>query len=105
MKAILIDPAGETLVTEVEVGSDYREIYKQLGCECFTTVRLGPRDTMYVDDEGLLNGSAQRIGGFQLKGYPQPIVGRGLILGYTPNGESASTSFTVETAEPLFKRL
>lgn len=105
MKAILIDPAGETLVSEVEVGRDYREIYKQLGCECFTTVGLGPRDVMYVDDEGLLNGSFQRIGGFQLKGYPQPLAGRGLILGFRPDGESASTSFTAETAEPLFKRL
>lgn len=59
----------------------------------FTSVYLGyadenmADDTIYVDDDGLLNHAH---GWFVLRGYPQPLAGKGLVLGTTRSGNSCS---------------
>lgn len=89
-KAILIN-AKEGTVSEVEIG-DYTDIYKVAGFDCFTCVGLGKGETVYVDDEGLVNGTDY---GFRIEGYPDPIMGNGVILGTSPNGNSKDTALTV----------
>jgi len=84
MQAILIDPYTQT-IEEVEYSGDWRDIKTLLGCELFTTVYTEMADTIYVDDEGLYVEDQMF---FKLKGYPQPLAGRGLVLGSTEDGDS-----------------
>ena len=92
MKAILINAKANT-VRFVEVG-EYTDIYKHCGYETFTTVSLGGGETLYVDDEGLMNGTDF---GFELEGYDHPLMGNGLILGCNlNNGESVDTALSLE---------
>ena len=85
MKAILIN-AKTKEVKEVEMGKDYNEIYTQLGCELFTAgMYMEQSDVMYVDDEGLINGTDEF---FTLEGAHQPFAGNGLIMGTDDEGES-----------------
>jgi hypothetical protein len=50
------------------------------------------RNTLYVDDDGLIR-KPPVTKFFQLPGYPQPIAGRGLILGTSRGGNSVSTTY------------
>jgi hypothetical protein len=85
MKAILIN-AKTKEVKEVEMGKDYQEIYKQLECELFTAgAYLDKEDVIYVDDEGLINGTDVF---FTFEGAHQPFAGNGLIMGTDDEGES-----------------
>jgi hypothetical protein len=87
IKAVLIDPLAET-VTDVEYNGDYKQIYKHIQAELFTVVRLKDDDDVFVDDEGLLHLTKDSRF-FVLPDYPQPLVGRGLVLGNDPeSGES-----------------
>jgi hypothetical protein len=61
MKAILIDPVAQT-VTAVEYSGDYEEIYtllsdKEHGLEVdtFTVVNIEDNNSIFIDDNGLLN--------------------------------------------------
>jgi hypothetical protein len=84
MQAILIDPFTETIEV-VDYSGDWRDISAMLGCDLFTTVYTEMADTIYVDDEGLYVED-QRY--FKLKGHPQPLAGKGLVLGSTDDGDS-----------------
>ena len=85
MKAILIN-AKTKEVKEVEMGRDYKEIYTQLECELFTAgTYLDEADVIYVDDEGLINGTDNF---FTFEGAHQPFAGNGLIMGTDDEGES-----------------
>ena len=79
MQAILIDTPKQTIEI-VDYSGDYKDIYTLLGCELFTSVYLEGvgQDTLYVDDEGLY---VENQVFFNIKGCPQPLAGRGLILG------------------------
>lgn len=102
-KAILIN-AKTNSVTLVEVG-EYTDIYKHCGYDTFTCVGLAKGETVYVDDEGLINGTAF---GFTIEGYDGPLMGNGLILGSTSNGDSKDTAFSVhEVADKVrcFRRV
>ena len=84
MQGILIDPYTQTIEV-VEYSGDYKDISAMLGCDLFTTVYAEMPDTIYVDDEGLYVEN-QRY--FNIKGYPQSLAGRGLVLGSTDDGDS-----------------
>lgn len=86
VKGILIDPFA-CLVTEVEHdASTIDGIYKLISHEahpvdCFTCAysgALAPGDAIFVDDEGLYK-MPERF--FLFPGNPQPLAGKGLILG------------------------
>lgn len=96
-KAILINAKDKT-ITEVEI-NDYKDIYKFCGYNLFTCVRMDAKgNTLYVDDEGLINGTDF---GFIIKG--QPLMGNAIVLGTNRyNGESEDTSLTTEQ---LFKEV
>ena len=92
-KAILVDPFAHAIST-VNVGH-YTDIQKHVGCDCFTTVRFDDRNTAFVDDEGLINGTEKAVR-FVDEVYPQPLAGRVLILGDGFAGESADCTHTGE---------
>lgn len=94
MHAYLIDPFTQT-ITQVEYSGDYQEIYKLTDCDTFTCVGINEfGDTVFVDDEGLINGKQQEF--FMIANYPDPLAGKGLVLGTDDEGDSVSPSITLE---------
>lgn len=92
MKAFLIDPPSQS-VTEIEYDGDWKTIAPMLGCDLFTMVYLNAKqDVVFVDDEGLINGNEH--GWFTIPTYPQPLKGRGLVLGTDDMGESTAPAVT-----------
>lgn len=91
-RALLID-AATGVISEVVV-NDYQDIQRLIGCRCFTAVRLTKDETLYVDDEGLINGTEH---GFRVAyGDRGWLAGNGLVLGNTEWGDSASTKLSVD---------
>lgn len=95
MKGILIDPKART-ITEVEVEKGIDAIYALIQAGTFDCVYINPHNSVFVDDNGLLNDPEFF---FILKGYPQPLAGRGLILGCDDEGESCSATVTLDWAQ------
>lgn len=93
MKAYLIDPFTRT-VSQVEYSGDYQQIYSFIDCDTFTCADFNDKgDTVFVDDEGLINGKPQEF--FLVDGYPTPLAGKGLVLGTNQEGESVEPSITL----------
>lgn len=91
-------------IYEVELTSDYKEIYAQLECGTFACIgvkTLAPRDTIYIDDEGLLREDP--IGAFSIRGYPQVLSGHGLILGTGPEGDSVDYRTPIQVVKELVR--
>ena len=98
MRAILIDPKSQT-VSETEIGNSYVHIQRKIDCRAFDCVRLGDDDehTIYVDDEGLLNGKGYEVGMFRYDGdNPAYLAGRGVILATNSEGESVGAKLTLD---------
>ena len=94
MKAILIDPFTRT-VTEVEYSGNYQQIYDLIDCETFDCARINRHgDGIFVDDEGLIRDKEQAF--FLHADYPQPLAGKGLVLGCDDEGESVSPHTTLD---------
>lgn len=99
MKAYLIDPTAQT-VSQVEYDGNYKSIYKLIDCDTFTTVLLADdNDAIFVDDEGLLKDEPGPF--FNLKGYPQPLAGKGLVLGADNEGESVEPTATLDQIKDM----
>ena len=110
--AFLIDPfvldvrkngnplfSGQHPIRRVQMSRDYRLIYDLLShpkhpVDTFDVVGLPNGDSIYVDDEGLLKDSDHW---FMLHGYPQPLKGRGLVMGTTSSGNSCAPKISFET--------
>lgn len=95
MRAILIDPEKKT-IEEVDYDGEYKHIYELLNIETFTCIDLGEGETLYVDDNGLLN-DPQFF--FEWEGYAQPIAGRGLILSTNEDGDTVASEMALEEAK------
>lgn len=99
MKAILID-AKNRVVQEIENKGDLDAIYKALDVEMIEVGNYDPEtgDTMYVDEEGLINGTTV---GFELFG--RQYAGSGIIFGTNPEtGDNASAVTKLEDVNPKF---
>lgn len=87
----LIDPVACTVTqvpVSVEDGSGLADIYKHTQCDCIDLARIGPAgDAVFVDDEGLLKEPECFFG---VADYPNPLAGRGLVLGCDAEGETIS---------------
>lgn len=88
MKLNALKINATTGVITNEVVEDYTDINRLIGCRCFTTVRLSDTEWLYVDDEGLINGTKTAFSINYGDGY---LMGNGVVLGLLPNGESIST--------------
>ena len=88
MRAIKIEPEGETAVIEI-TGSDVEQqndsIHEHLG-GYFDIVRLGPDACLLVDDEGLLKELQPNPLAMMITGHPM-LVGTALIIGTQPGPE------------------
>jgi hypothetical protein len=90
MQAYLIDPQSRTIKT-VEHPGGIDNIYKLIEAGTFDCARFNEQgDGIFVDDEGLLHGPIYQF--FGIKGYGQPLAGKGLVLGCDEEGNSASPS-------------
>ena len=99
MRAYLIDPRARTVST-VEYSGDYQEIYRLTQCDTFTLVQFGEHgDGVFIDDEGLLKSGPLDF--FMLEGYPQPLAGRGLVLGCDGDGESVTPRCSVDDVQRM----
>lgn len=98
LKAILINPHDKT-ITAVEV--DPYPAWKELiEVELITSVNVlqypnGAFETVYIDDEGLLN-SKKDGPFFSIASHPQPLAGKGLVIGVNERGDTVSTKLTPE---------
>lgn len=92
--ALLLN-AKENTITEIVI-KDFSDISRLIGCNYFTTVQVNDKgDTLYVDDEGLINDT---IVGFTYEGYDSPLMGNAILLGTDlRTGDSKDISMT--TAE------
>ena len=96
MRAIIINPEKKE-VTEIQIGSDYKEIYKAISCDTFSCpVTYDNNDCLYCDDEGLFK---PQKGGIIMKNWYYPILGKILILGTNEDGESADAKTDIRFFE------
>lgn len=101
MHAYLIDPFTRT-IEQVPYSGHYSDIYRLTQCDTFTVVGLPHHDALYIDDEGLL-GDITKQGFFEYAGYPQPLAGRGLILGTDVEGDTTNPQLTLEEVQQAVK--
>lgn len=100
MQAILINPFDKT-IEEIEYSGDWRDISSLLECDIFTTAYFADTtDSVYIDDEGLY---VEDQAFFTIGDYPQPLAGRGLILGCNDEGDSVDCETTLEEAKAMVK--
>lgn len=101
-KALLLD-ASKNTITEVVI-KDYTDISKFGKFDLFTCVQVSDNgDTLYVDDEGLLNGTTV---GFTYEGYDGPLMGNAVLLGTDRNtGDSKDVVMTKEEFASKVKTL
>lgn len=103
MRAIKINPLDKT-ITEVEYDGNYKSIYKLIEAQMFDVVRIGDKEdhTIYVDDEGLMNGKARDVGFFRIEGdYPIALAGYGLILATNDEGESVECKLSLDDVKKM----
>ncbi len=92
-KAILLN-ARENTVEFVTINT-FEDISKFGKFDLFTCVQVDAKgNTLFVDDEGLLNGTNV---GFTWEGMKQVLMGNAIILGTDLNtGDSLDTDLTLE---------
>lgn len=102
MRAYLIDTPNKQVI-EVDYNGDFRTIKEHLRCELFTTVVVNDAgDTLFVDDEGLINGNPhgwiafEHMPGALLRGY-------GLLLGTDHEGASIAPVAPIEWLRELVR--
>lgn len=97
MRAILINPKDKT-ITEVDYNGDYKHINQLIDAELFDCVVMdNDGNTIFTDDEGLVNGTASRVGMFRVEGdNPAYLAGKGLILGTNGEGNSVATTLPLD---------
>lgn len=93
-KGYLIDPEAKTIThVNYDLATGIKGIYKLIGVDLFTVVSIENDDAIYVDDEGLLKEPKYF---FTYQGYPQPLAGKGLVLGTTEDGDTTSAVIKYE---------
>lgn len=104
-KAYLINPWQNTImIVDFEYGGSYTQIRNLIGTEeapdpTFSAVDIDDKHSIYIDDEGLFREDQAF---FQLKGYPQPLQGKGLVLGIDyDTGESVPPTLSLEDVNAL----
>jgi len=98
-KAIFLDAKDNTL-SYVYI-KHYTDIYKHCQFGTFTTVNIAKGDVMFVDDEGLINGTDF---GFDIDSYPAPIMGNAIIMSTNKRtGDSANVKHTLNQIAKITK--
>jgi hypothetical protein len=79
MRGIVIDPWLKQ-ISAVETDASLKEIYRLCGCDTIDAVYIDRTHCIYVDDNGLTYNDPIPV--FVWQNYPQPLAGRGLLLGF-----------------------
>lgn len=91
---ILIDAKNRTVSRIPAFEESLQKIYSLIGCELITSVGLDNGDCLFLDDEGLINGTEEF---FYLEGMGQPFAGNALVMGGADDeGNSTDPKSTVE---------
>lgn len=97
--AYLIDPERRTIKpVDMPGGPDnLQHIYKLLGCNLITSAAITEHDAIYCDDEGLIKGPVAAF--FGVQGNPQPLAGRGLVVGLDADGHDEAPQLTLSEVQ------
>lgn len=102
MKAIYIDPTTRT-IEQIDCKGDIYDMYRLLEINCVTVVHVTAKDDLWLDDEGLLKQGDQDYflwaheDGAEAGLYV--YAGKGLILGHTPDGDTADCCMSIEAVQ------
>lgn len=100
MRAILID-AVRKQVREIEISGDLKSLQ-----DCvegyIELVRLDDKNDMYVNEEGLINGTQDF---FTYHGAHQPFAGSAVIVGHNDEGETTPTTLALKEVRDSVKFL
>lgn len=101
MKAILIDARNKE-VSLINTTGDLGATYTALNVDMIQVGYYDDNngDTLYVDEEGMLNGTDY---GFKLFG--QTFYGSGILYGSTIDGENCSVKTDIKNIKPTFVEL
>lgn len=93
MKVFVIDPANLDIY-EAEYNGSIDEIYQLGDFDCFDVASFNAEnDGVYVDDNGLFKEDQSF---FAITGYPQPLAGKGVVIGCDEEGASVEPSVSLE---------
>jgi len=99
MKGILINPFDQT-IKEVVYTGDFREVYVLIECQTFDCVNIDYKNTLYVDDEGLLKENRY------FSWNDRNFAGKALILGSDyETGSDKETTLTIDEVSKIVEWL
>ena len=105
IKGLLIDPAAGSIQETTVRKSVLQDIYKAIDADLFECVDLNESNTIYVDEEGLLNGIGEDPSNIFTvkagKGSCYGLCGKALVLGRNEQGDSVDVSMTKEQLEQM----
>ena len=106
---IVVDPIEGISMKHLPNGrASLNELYSIIDCDYVELSVLTDELDLFVDEEGLVNGSAQRVGCFQVQDADGErlgqvmYAGRGVIL---QNAEDDSVGFTRQRATAIMESL
>jgi len=106
---IVVDPIEGVSIRHLPNGrASLNELYSIIDCDYVELSILTDELDLYVDEEGLVNGSAERVGCFQVQDADGErlgqlmYAGRGVIL---QNAEDDSVGFTRQRATAIVESL
>lgn len=94
MKAFLIDPLAKSIAA-VEYNDTLEHMYQIIRCDLVDRVRLDADHLIWIDDGGMLVDDPGASGFFGIRGYPNPLCGRGLVIGDDGAGGNADVKITL----------
>ena len=104
IKGLLIDPAAGSIQETTVRKSVLQDIYKAIDADLFECVDLNENNTIYVDEEGLLNGKGKdpsNVFTVTTGRSVYGLVGKALVLGHNEEGDSVDVSITKEQLEQM----
>ena len=93
ISAIKIDVVKQE-VYQIRIENSLEAMYNIIGCQIMEVVRIDRRNDLWIDEEGLLQNP--QLLKFWFKGCHSPLTGNGLVCGFDGEGESISTTLSVE---------
>lgn len=102
MRAYLIDPSNKS-VTEIEHDGSLHQLQKTVGGLIEAIPNPPPHHVIYVDEEGWIKAEENGFtGGFHFGTSPL-FVGRGIVLGVDPDGESDEATIPIATIRMMVR--
>ncbi|WP_051973753.1 DUF3846 domain-containing protein [Cryobacterium sp. MLB-32] len=102
IRSLIINPTETITTLNLTAGSTGADIAAAIGCSMFDVVGLADNIDLFVDDEGLINGSPLNLPATvlaHLLGRPTVIFGTAIAVSVTPDGE------TIGLTDPQLARI